>query len=151
MFPSAKKRRRSEMSHKPAKKGKLSPVASSKESFSKSPKRKGAGGQSRDKMGKDRHGKGWKKSKDEEKTFGKKKFPPKSKDEKTFGKKKFPPGKAFGFKKGGERENKYSGKKFGDKKNKDKSFRSKGQKNQAGFKKKSAGRNPGFSQKKRRS
>ncbi|XP_037545027.1 suppressor of SWI4 1 homolog isoform X2 [Nematolebias whitei] len=91
MFPSAKKRRRSEKSHKPTKKGKLSPVASSKETFSKSPNRKGAGGQSRDRMGKDRHGKGWKKSKDEKTTFGKKKFPPKSRDEKNVWKEKVLP------------------------------------------------------------
>ncbi|XP_024864635.1 suppressor of SWI4 1 homolog isoform X2 [Kryptolebias marmoratus] len=133
MFPGAKKRRRSEKSNKPVKKRRLSPATSSKETISKSPKRKSAGGQNRDKMGKDRHGKEWKKSKEGEKTFGKKKFPP---------------GKVFGFKKGGERENKFGGKKFGDKKNKDKSFRSTGQKNKSGIKKKSAGRNQGFTQKK---
>lgn len=136
MFPAAKKRRRSEKFQKPAKKRKLSPVASSKETFSKSPKRKSAGGQNEDKTGKDRHAKGWKKSKGGEKTFEKKKFPP---------------GKAFGFKKGGERKNKFGQIKFGDKRNKDKSFKSKGQKKQSGFKKKGAGRNQGFAKKKGKS
>uniref|UniRef100_A0A3B4XXQ6 Peter pan homolog n=2 Tax=Seriola TaxID=8160 RepID=A0A3B4XXQ6_SERLL len=130
MFPSAKKRRSSEKSHGPAKKRKLS----RKDSDTKSPKRNGPGGQHRDKMGK-----GWKKSGDREKAFGKKMNPG---------------GKTFRGKKPGDRENKFGGKKkfegkktFGGKKNKDKTFKSKGQKGKPGFKK-GAGAKQGFKQRK---
>lgn len=129
MFPGAKKRRRSEKSHDRAKKRKESPGKSSKEPDSKSPKRKGAVEQHRDKKGKAPHGKGWKRSKDEEKAFGKKKWPP---------------GKVFGSKKSGEKGNKFARKNFDGKKNKDKSFQSKGHKGKSGFKKKGTGGKQGF-------
>lgn len=134
MFLSGKKRRNTEKSHGPAKKRKMSPGKSSKERDSKFPKRTGPGGQHRDKMGKDKQGKGWKKSKDGGKVSGMKTGPLR---------------KAFGSKKSGEGENKFGGKKkFDGKKNKDKSFRSKGQKGKMGFKKKGAGAKQGFKQRK---
>nr|XP_046272531.1 suppressor of SWI4 1 homolog [Scatophagus argus] len=122
MFPSAKKRKLSP--GKPQRKGR----------DVKSPKRNSpAGRQHRDKMGK-----GWKKSRDGEKQFGKKIKPG---------------GKTFRAKKAGDRDNKFDGKKkfqgnktFGGKKDKDKSFRSKGQKAKQGFKKKGA--KQGFKQRK---
>lgn len=129
MFPGAKKRRRSEKSHDRAKKRKESPGKSSKEPDSKSPKRKGAVEQRRDKKGKAPHGKGWKRSKDEEKAFGKKKWPP---------------GKVFGSKKSGEKGNKFARKNFDGKKNKEKSFQSKSHKGKSGFKKKGTGGKQGF-------
>ncbi|XP_008281311.1 suppressor of SWI4 1 homolog [Stegastes partitus] len=135
MFPSAKKRRFSEKSHGPAKKRKLSPgKPSGKDRDSKSPKRKGPGGQHRDKKGKDQQRKGWKKSRDGEKSFGQKMKPT---------------GKAFGVKRHGDRENKFGGKKkFHGNKNKDKPFRSKGQTDKSGFKRKGAGTKRGFTQRK---
>ncbi|XP_043956254.1 suppressor of SWI4 1 homolog [Gambusia affinis] len=129
MFPGAKKRRRPEKSHDRAKKRKLSPGKSSKQPDSKSPKRKGVVGQHRDKTGKAPHGKGWKKSKHEEKAFGKKKWSP---------------GKAFGSKRSGERENKFPRKNFDGKKNKDKTFQTKGHKGKSGLKRKGAGGKQGF-------
>ncbi|XP_071325593.1 suppressor of SWI4 1 homolog [Trachinotus anak] len=136
MFPSAKKRRGSEKSQGPVKKRNLSPGKSSrKDSDTKSPKRNGPGGQHRGKIGK-----GWKKSGDREKAFGKKMKPG---------------GKTFAGKKPGDRENKFGGKKkfegnktFGGKKNKDKPFKSKSQKGKPGFKKKGAGAKQGFKQRK---
>ncbi|XP_039973447.1 suppressor of SWI4 1 homolog [Xiphias gladius] len=136
MFPSAKKRQGSEKFHGPAKKRKLtSGKSSGKDRDAKSPKRNGPGGQLRDKTGK-----GWKKSRDGDKPFGK----------------KIKPGrKMFGAKKAGDRENKFGGKKkfegnktFGGKKNKDKPFKSKGQKGKPGFKKRGAGAKQGFKQRK---
>ncbi|KAM4531386.1 uncharacterized protein PAE49_023597 [Odontesthes bonariensis] len=133
MFPSGMKRRqKSEKSYVPMKKRKLSPGKST-ERGSKSPKRKSPGEQHRGKTGKVQ-GKGWKKSWDGEKGFGRKTRPA---------------GKAFGSKKLGERENKFGDKKkFDGKKNKDKSFKSKGQKGNPGFKKKGAGAKKGFTQRK---
>lgn len=139
MFPGAKRRRGPAKSQAPAKKRKQSPGKSSREDRgAKSPKRGSPGGQHRDKMGKDQQRKGWKKSGDREKPFGKKMNPR---------------GKAFGAKKPGDRENKFGGKKkfegnktFGGKKNKD--FKSKGQKGKPGFKKKGAGAKQGFKQRK---
>lgn len=141
MFPGAKRRRGPAKSHAPAKKRKVSPGKSSssrEDRGAKSPKRSSPGGQRRDKMGKDQQRKGWKKSGDREKSFGKKMNPR---------------GKAFGAKKPGDRENKFGGKKkfegnktFGGKKNKD--FKSRGQKGNLGFKKKGAGAKQGFKQRK---
>ncbi|KAM4534932.1 suppressor of SWI4 1 homolog [Fundulus diaphanus] len=133
MFPGAKKRRRSEKSHERGKKRKLSPGKNSKEPHSKSPKRKGAAGPHREKTGNTLQGKGWKKSKDAEKAFGKKKWPP---------------GKAFGSKKSGERENKFGRKNFDGKKNKNRSFPSKGHKGKSDFKKKGAGGKQGLTRSK---
>ncbi|XP_047211995.1 suppressor of SWI4 1 homolog [Girardinichthys multiradiatus] len=150
MFPGAKKRRRSEKSHEGAKRRKLSAGKPSKEPDSKSPKRKGAAGQHRDKTRNAVQGKGWKKSKDgkgwkkkmEEKDG---KGWKKSKNgEKSFGKKKWAQGKAFGSKQSGERENKFARKNFDGKKNKDKSFKSKGHKGKSDFKKKGAGGKQAF-------
>ncbi|XP_038143905.1 suppressor of SWI4 1 homolog [Cyprinodon tularosa] len=132
MFPGAKKRRRSDKSQERPRKRKLSAGKTSRDPDSKSPKRKKAVGQQRDKAGTALQGKGkaWKKSKDGEKAFGKKKWPP---------------GKAFGSKKSGERENKFGRKNFDGKKNKDKHFSSKGHKSKPGFKnKKGAGEKQGF-------
>ncbi|KAM7387119.1 hypothetical protein PAMA_009644 [Pampus argenteus] len=139
MFPAAKRRRGPAKSHVPAKKWKQSPGKSSTEDRgAKSTKRSSPGGQRRDKMGKDQQRKGWKKSGDREKPFGKKMNPR---------------GKALGAKKPGDRENKFGGKKkfegnktFGKNKNKD--FRSKGQKGKPGFKRKGAGAKQGFKQRK---
>ncbi|KAM9345634.1 suppressor of SWI4 1 homolog [Symphorus nematophorus] len=125
MFPSAKKKR------------KMSPgKPQRKDRDAKSPKRNGPGGEQR----RDKAGKGWRKSRDEEKAFGRKMKPG---------------GKTFGGKKAGDREKKFGGKKkfegsktFGGKKNKDKSFKSKGQKAKPGFKKKGAGAKQGFKQRK---
>uniref|UniRef100_A0A3Q1GJJ9 Peter pan homolog n=1 Tax=Acanthochromis polyacanthus TaxID=80966 RepID=A0A3Q1GJJ9_9TELE len=138
MFPGAKKRRFSEKSHGPAKKRKQSPgKPSGKDRDSKSPKRKGPGGPYRDKTGKDPQRKGWKKSRDGEKSFGQKMKPG---------------GKAFGAKRHGDRENKFGGKKkFNSNKNKDKPFKSKGQKGKSGFKRKGGGTKQGFTQRKGKS
>uniref|UniRef100_A0A8C7XGR4 Peter pan homolog n=1 Tax=Oryzias sinensis TaxID=183150 RepID=A0A8C7XGR4_9TELE len=119
MFPRAKKR-------------KLAPGSSSKEF--KAPKRKRPTGQHGDKPGKEPQGKRWKKSREGEKAFGQKRQPA---------------GKAFGFKKHADRENKFGGKKkFGGNKNKDKSFKSKNPKGSSGFKKKAGERKQGFKQRK---
>lgn len=75
-------------------------------------------------------GRGWKKSRDGEKVFGK------------------PAGKTFGAKKGG-RENKFGAKKKKFEVNrKDKGFKSKGQKGNQSFKKKGAGAKQGFKKRK---
>uniref|UniRef100_A0A3Q0RLA9 Peter pan homolog n=1 Tax=Amphilophus citrinellus TaxID=61819 RepID=A0A3Q0RLA9_AMPCI len=125
MFPSVKKRRRSEKSHVPAKKRKLSPGESLKGRGSKAPGRKVPGGQHRDKTGKKQQKGGWKKSRDGEKSFGKKKST----------------GKAFPAKTSRGLENKFGGK---NKKNKDRPFKSKNQKgNKSGAKRKQ-----GFTQRK---
>ncbi|XP_031168714.1 suppressor of SWI4 1 homolog [Sander lucioperca] len=130
MFPSTKKRHGSERTHGPAKKRKLSTGKPfRKDRDTKSPKRNGPGGHHRDKSGK-----GWKKSGDREKPFGRKMKPG--------------GGKAFGAKKHGDREKKFEGNKtFGGQKNKDKSFKSKGPKGKPSFKK-GAGAKQGFKQRK---
>lgn len=134
MFPSAKKKKRSEMSHGPAKKRKLSSgTLLRKDKDTNSPKRNGPGGKQRDKPRK-----GWKKSGDGEKPFGKK--------VKTGG-------KTFRAKKSGDPENKFGGKKkggnriFGNK-NKDKQFNLKGQKGKQGFKKRGSEAKRSFKQRK---
>ncbi|XP_076608785.1 suppressor of SWI4 1 homolog [Chaetodon auriga] len=127
MFPSAKKRKGSEKTHGPAKKRKLSPgKPPRKDRDARSPKRNGPGGQQH----RDHTGKGWKKSRDREKPFGKKARPG---------------AKTFGAKKAGEGDKKFGGKKkfegnktFSGKNNKDRTFKSKGQKAKPGFKKKGA-------------
>ncbi|KAF6727734.1 Suppressor of SWI4 1-like [Oryzias melastigma] len=119
MFPRTKKR-------------KLHPGTSSKEF--KPPKKKRPPGQHGDKPGKDPKGKRWKKSREGEKAFGQKKKPT---------------GKAFGFKKHADRDNKFGGKKkFDGNKNKDKSFKFKHSKGTPGFKKKGGERKQGFKQRK---
>ncbi|XP_069571702.1 suppressor of SWI4 1 homolog [Brachyistius frenatus] len=132
MFPAAKRRWGSDKSHGPAKKRKLSPGKPfGKDRDSKSPKRKGPGGQHRDKTGKDQQRKGWSKPRDGEKSFGRKMRPG---------------GKPFRGKKPGDRDNKFSGrKKFDGTNNKDRPFKSKGK---MGFKKKGAGTKQGFKQRK---
>lgn len=134
MFPAAKKRRSSDKSHGPPKKRKMSPgKPPRRDGDGKSPKRSGPGG-----LHRDRPGKGWNKSQDREKTFGR----------------KMKPGGGKTFKKPGDRENKFGGKKkfegnktFG-KNNKDKHFKSKGPKGKPGFKKKGGGAKQGFKQRK---
>ncbi|XP_042360997.1 suppressor of SWI4 1 homolog [Plectropomus leopardus] len=129
MFPSAKKRHASERNHGPAKKRKPSPGKSfRKDKDAKSPKRNAPGG------------KGWKKSTDGERSFGKKMKPG---------------GKLYGANKPGDRDKKFGGKKkfegnktFGGKKNKDKSFKSKGPKGKPAYKKKAAGAKQSFKQRK---
>lgn len=112
MFPSAK-RRKGPSPGRPAR----------KERTGKSPKQTAPGGQEP----RDNAGKGWKKSRDGDKPFNKKK---------TFG------GKTFGGKKAGDREKKFDGNK------KDKSFKSKVLKAKAGFRKKGTGAKQGFKHKK---
>ncbi|XP_034750322.1 suppressor of SWI4 1 homolog [Etheostoma cragini] len=130
MFPSTKKRHASEWPHGPAKKRKFSTGKPfRKDRDAKSPRRNGPGGHH-----KNTSGKGWKKSGDGEKPFGRKTKPG--------------GGKAFGAKKSGDREKKFGGNKtFGGKKNKDKSFKSKGPKGKPSFKK-GAGAKQGFKQRK---
>ncbi|XP_041673479.1 suppressor of SWI4 1 homolog [Cheilinus undulatus] len=140
MFPSARKRPHSEKTRGPAKKRKMSPGKSRrKDGDAKSSDGKSPAGIQRDK------GKGWKKSRDGEKAFGKKMKP---------GGKAFR-GKTFAAKKAADYEIKFSGKKkfegnktFGGKKNKDRPFKTKGQKGTPGFKKKGVGPNQGFKQRK---
>lgn len=126
MFPSGKKKRRSsEKSHGPAKKRKLSPGQSLKDRGSKSPE-----GQHRNQTGKKQQKEGWKKSRDGEKSFGKKMKPT---------------GKAFGAKRAGEQD------RFGGKRrNGDRPFKSKSQKGKMGFNKSAGGRKQGFKHKQRK-
>lgn len=136
MFPSTKRKHSSERTHGPAKKRKMSPGKSfGKDRDSKSPKRNGPGGYRRD----GNTGKGWKKSGDGEKPYGRKMSPG---------------GKSFGAKRTGDRES-FDGKKrfegnksFGGNKNKDRSFNSKGPKSSSAFRKKGAGAKQGFKQRK---
>lgn len=136
MFPSTKRKHSSERTHGPAKKRKMSPGKSfGKDRDSKSPKRNGPGGHRRD----GNTGKGWKKSGDGEKPYGRKMSPG---------------GKSFGAKRTGDRES-FGGKKrfegnksFGGNKNKDRSFNSKGPKSSSAFRKKGAGAKQGFKQRK---
>lgn len=119
MFPSAK-RKGSEKAHTAAKKRKLSPGKAPRQGRdAKLPKRNGPGGPQH----RDQKGKGWKKSRDGDKQFGRKSKLP------------------FGGKKAGDGD-----RKFGGKKKFEKSFRSKGQK--SGFKKKGAGAEQGFRKRK---
>lgn len=117
MFPSAK-RRKGPSPGRPAR----------KERTGKSPKQTAPRGQEP----RDNAGRGWKKSRDGDKPFNKKK---------TFG------GKTFGGKKAGDREKKFGKKKF-DGNKKDKSFKSKVLKAKAGFRKKGTGAKQGFKHKK---
>uniref|UniRef100_H2T2U3 Peter pan homolog n=2 Tax=Takifugu rubripes TaxID=31033 RepID=H2T2U3_TAKRU len=113
MFPSAKKRKRAFPAKYP---GRDKGAHSAKRSVSEV-----------------RTGRGWKKSKDGEKAFGKKTKPA---------------GKTFGAKKGG-RENKFGAKKKKFELNKkDKLFKSKGHNGNQSFKKKGAGARQGFKQRK---
>lgn len=111
MFPSAKKRKGLSPGKPPR-----------KDKVAKSPKRNGPGGQLRN-----RTGKGWKKSRDGEKTK---------------------PGRKTLGPRAGDREKKFGrGKRFEGNK-KDKSFKSKGQSAKSGFKKKGAGGKQGFKHRK---
>uniref|UniRef100_A0A672FHA3 Peter pan homolog n=1 Tax=Salarias fasciatus TaxID=181472 RepID=A0A672FHA3_SALFA len=131
MFPSAKKRRFSEKSPGPAKKQKKQ-LTPRQGKDGKSPKRKGPGGQHRDKMDK-KQKKGWNKPRDGEKSFGKNTKPG---------------GKPFRAKKPFDRDSKFGGKKKFDNKNKSKNFKSKGQKGKPTFKKSGSGPKQGFKQRK---
>lgn len=110
MFPSAKKRKRAFPAKHP---GRNTGAHSAKRTVSEV-----------------QGGRGWKKSKDGEKAFGKKTKPA---------------GKTFGAKKGG-RENKFGAKKKFESNKKDKLFKSKGHKGNQSFKKKGA--RQGFKQRK---
>lgn len=117
MFPTAKKR-----------KGLSSGVPPRKDRFSKSPKRNVP----ERRQHTDKTGKGWKKTRDGGKPFGKKMKPS---------------GRTSGTKKVGGRDNKFGGRnRFEGKK--DKSFKSKSQKAKPSFKKRGAGAKKGFKHRK---
>ncbi|XP_076000166.1 suppressor of SWI4 1 homolog [Genypterus blacodes] len=134
MFPAAKKRRRPERPDGPMKKRRPLHGKPAGKQSEKSPRRNSPGGQRRDQTGRDGPRKGWKKSGDGEKQFGKKKWPA---------------GKTFGGKKSGDDERFGGKRKFGNK-NMDKNFKPKGHKGKPAFGKKgSGGKQQGFKQRKK--
>ncbi|XP_034567344.1 suppressor of SWI4 1 homolog [Notolabrus celidotus] len=138
MFPSAKKRQSSDKNHGPAKKRRQSPGDGRKDGDARSLKKFSP------RAHRDNSEKGWKKSRDGGKAFGRKTKPVGT----TFKGKTFEEKRAGGGKFGGK--NKFEGKKtFRGNKNNDRPFKPGGQKGKPGFKKKGgAGAKTGFKQRK---